>query len=91
MKTHHIRLPWLRINLSKFHLVGGNRLSISIEDEKSSARSALVDRAHEGTIRGLHVRRNFLMLSRCYIVRGISGTIYCDNLQLQGGKDLASY
>lgn len=36
-------LPWIRIDLGELNLMGGDWLSVSIEDQESGARSALVD------------------------------------------------
>lgn len=81
-KLYRIHLPRLRIDLGKFHLMGRNGLSISIEDQKSSARRALVDRANEDVIRGLHGQRHFPMLGYYYIALGIPKTTPGDKAQV---------
>lgn len=70
--------------------MGRNELSISTEDQKSSARRALVDRANEDIIRGLHGQRHFPMLGYYSIALDTPKTIAVDKAQVQEGKEQAT-
>jgi hypothetical protein len=46
-------LPWMRVNLAKFHLMGCDGFTITVEDQKPRAGRPLIDRPDEH-LGGLH-------------------------------------
>lgn len=46
-------LPWMWVDLAKFHLVGCNGFTIAVEDQKPGAGRPLIDRPNEH-LGGLH-------------------------------------